>query len=143
MEEQLELRVGMNPELARFLGYETGRIVPKQGKPSVTQLPVDQLMFEHFFLDRKLAKSQKEEESELANDLEFYNSASKEYRKSRFDNHVGKARVLADYYHKFSPNGSQPLINKYGVATREPGYIGVIFDSVFSGVEKRLGYSKK
>src|SRR3989344_5272806 len=127
----------------RFLGYETGRIVAKQGKHSVAYYPIDQLTFEHSFLDRKLAENQKEEESELANDLDFYHTASKEHRKSRFDNPVGKARVLAEYYYKFSANGTQPLVNEYGIITREPAYIGVIFDKIFLGVEKRLGYDKK
>ena len=139
MEEQLELKVGMSPEVARWMAYETGRIPFEQGRASVSYEPVDQLRFEHYFADKEMERR----ESKLAHYLDFYNSALPEYRKNRFDNPIGKAKVLAEYYPEFSENGKQPLIDRNGNITREPGYIGVIFDKVFLDVEKKLGYKRK
>lgn len=119
-------------ETKRFLAFEMGEV---EGA-------------EPFVLDEVIArgelfKENRENEPQLARDLQFHHLAEPYSKVNRYNNPVEKAKVLADFYNKFSAFGSQPLFDSRGVLLQNPGYIGKIFDEVFGGVAKRLGYVQR
>jgi hypothetical protein len=83
-------------------------------------------------------RNEKEILNQWVDDMEFQRDAEEFARTGRYDNHVRKAQILADHYRKFSPEGSQPLVDPEGSPMHNPGYIGTIFSKVYTGVSERL-----
>ncbi|MEK6873909.1 MAG: hypothetical protein AABW91_03615 [Nanoarchaeota archaeon] len=113
-----------------------------------------QLVLEQIAVDRKLEREGEEERAKwVENELKkrdyknFYTDA-RVYAGGNWGKWpLQKAHVLAKHYERFSANGKQPLVDKDGNLSgevlskdRPKMYIGKIFNEVYTGVTKFLGY---